>query len=378
MHYLGYKGLGRCKAKTVSNYLIAMMNSMTILKKIFDFFRSKYLALGLMVVILVTILVGTVFLSEPVAQKFVFKALWFNALLVLLVLNTACCFFSRIHRRSWTLVSSGMILFHLSFVAMFAGIFVNNLFYFNGSLRLTEGETIGLGEPIGYDQVELGRFFKQSWLRGVVTLHKLHTDYRDGQEKKGAACEISVVDGTRSVTGVVYPTHHLMFNGFKFFRDKEGFAPLFMLSDRSGKELYGAYVSLQSFKQKDGTFIHTTGTKQEGPGSADFPQIPDITQLYKIQFTYHPPKLEKGISEASFKVWEFDQRKEYGQGLLIYEGTAPLGDKVSFGDHALSMKDVRYWASMDVLYNPGQPLVLASFWVGFAGLVLTAVARFKK
>lgn len=351
---------------------------MAILRAILEFLRSRRLALGLMIVILATILIGAVFLPEPVAQRVVFKALWFNALLVLLVVNTGFCFFSRIHLRSWTLVSSGMILFHLSFVGVFAGVFVNNLFYFHGSMRLTEGETIGMSDPVGYDRVELGRFFNESWLRGEVTFHKLHTDYKDGNEKKGAAYEISIDDGMRSVTGVAYTTRHLTFNGFKLFRDKEGYAPLFMLSHRDGKELYGAYVSLQSFKQEDGTYLHTTGTRQEGPGSADFPQIPGIEQQYKIQFTYHPPKLEKGSSTASFKVWELDRAQEHGQGPFVHEGRAPLGERTYFRNHALSLKEVRYWASIDVRYDPGQPIVLASFWVGFVGLVLTAVARLNK
>jgi len=349
-----------------------------MLQEIFEFFRSKLLALVLMLLILVVIFIATVFLPVQTAQHLVFSSLWFNALLILIVINTACCFFSRLHRRGWTVVSSGMVIFHLSFVAMFAGIVVNGLFHFKGSLRLTEGETIGMGNPVGYDQLESGRFFNQSWLRGDVTFQKLHTDYKVGNVSKGPACEISVVEGARQVTGVIYPTHHLMFNGFKLFRDKEGYTPLFMLSDKNGKELYGAYTALQSFKQADGTYLYTTGTKQGGPGSADFPQIPNIAQLFKIQFTYHPPKLEKGISAATFKVWEYDKGKQDGQGRLIFEGTAPMGGKASFGDYSLSMKEVRYWASMEVLYNPAQTIVFGSLWAGLAGFSLTMFGRMRR
>lgn len=346
-----------------------------ILQKIFEALRSKLLALALMLLILVVITIATVFLQDQIAHQLVFSSLWFNGLLVLLVLNTACCFFSRIHLRGWTLVSTGMIIFHLSFVAMFAGIIIDSLFHFKGSLRLTEGESIGMANPTGYDQIIAGRFFKQSWLRGDVNFLKMHTDYKVGNEKKGPACEISVVEGARLVSAVIYPTHHLEFNGFKFFRDKEGYAPLFMISDRNGKELYGGYVSLQSFQQKDGTYIYTTGTKQYGPGSADFPQIQNVPQLFKIQFTYHPPQLEKGVAEASFRVWEYDKGKNGGQGRLVFEGAAPLGEKVVFGDYGLSMKEVRYWASMDVLYNPGQPIVLVSFWTALAGLAISMFGR---
>lgn len=351
---------------------------MMMLQKIFEVLRSKLLALALMLLILVVITVATVFLPDQIAHQLVFSSLWFNGLLVLLVLNTACCFFSRIHRRGWTLVSTGMIIFHLSFVSMFAGIIIDSLFHFKGSLRLTEGESISMASPTGYDRVIVGRFFKQSWLRGDVNFLKMHTDYMVGNEKKGPACEISVVEGTRLASTVIYPTHHLEFNGFKFFRDKEGYAPLFMLSARNGKELYGGYVSLQSFKQKDGTYIYTTGTKQYGPGSADFPQIQSVPQLFKIQFTYHPPKSEKGVAEASFRVWEHDKWKNDGQGPLVFEGVAPLGEKVIFGDYGLSMKEVRYWASLDVLYNPGQLTVFISYWTALAGLSLSLLGRMRR
>lgn len=351
---------------------------MGILRKVFDFLRSRALALALMIVILATISVTTAVLPEPVGRRLVFYSLWFNALLVLLVLNTACCFFSRIHRRGWNIISTGMIIFHLSFVGMFAGITVNSLVYYKGAMRLTEGESVEVRDPNAYDGEYWGRFFKHEWMRGVLTFHKLHTQYKEGALNKGVADEISIVDGNQHARGIIYPTRHLAFNGFKFFRNKDGFAPLFVLYGKDGRELYGAYVSLQSFEQKKGVFLYTTGTKKEGPGSAEFPQIAGMPPLFKIQFTYHLPKLESGIKKASFKVWEYDRDKKNGQGRLLYEGTAPLGEKVSFGDYALSMKEVRYWTSIDVLYNPGQPIVLTSLWVGLGGIVVTTIGRLMR
>jgi len=230
-------------------------------------------------------------------------------------------------------------------------------------------------DPNAFDEEYWGRFFSHAAMRGTVTLHKLHTEYKEGGLNKGVANEISIVDGDRIARGVIFPTRHLAFNGYKFFRDTDGFAPLFILYDRRGREIYGAYTALQSFQQQDKSFLYSTGSRKDGPGSAEFPQISGMPPLFKIQFTYHLPKLESEIKKASFKVWEYDKDKKNGQGRLVCEGTAALGEKVYFGDYALSMADVRYWARMDVLYNPGQPIILASLWVGLGGLIMTTIGR---
>jgi cytochrome c biogenesis protein ResB len=348
-----------------------------IIGKVLSFFRSTLLALILLITILISCVVGTAVLPDEVGRVAVFSSLWFNSLLVLLVLNVAFCFFSRVRLKGWNLVSTGMIIFHLSFVSMFAGIIIDSLFYYRGILRLTEGETMALKDPNAYDEEYWGRFFKHEWIHGVITFHKLHTEYREANLNKGVANEISVV-GDRHVKGVIYPTRHLDFNDFRFYRNKDGFAPLFVLYDRNGRELYGAFVALQSFEVKKGVFLYSTGTKQGGPGSAEFPQIPGMPPLFKIQFIYHLPKLKSGDNSASFKVWDYDKARENGEGRLLYEGTAPMGERVSFGDYSLSMNEARYWASIDVLYNPGQPIVMASLWLGLSGMVMTFIGRLRR
>lgn len=349
-----------------------------ILRKLFSFFRSTLLALILLVTILILCVIGTAVLPEQAGRVAVFSSLWFNALLVLLVLNVAFCFFSRIRRKDWDLISAGMIIFHLSFVSMFAGIIIDSLFHYRGTLRLTEGETMALNDPNAYDEEYWGHFFYPDRMRGLVTFHTHIVGHKAGGQDKGVAFDISVMEGEEQVRGVIYPTRHINFRGFRFFQESDGFAPLFILYDRFGRELYGAYTTLQSFKQKDGTYLFTTGTKQEGPGSASFPQIPNMPPLFKVQFTYHPQKSAGNTKEASFKVWEYDEQKKSGQGRLLYQGAASRGEKIAFGDYALSMQEVRRWGSMSVHYDPGMPTVLASLWAGLSGLVITFIGRMRR
>src|SRR5512147_1816414 len=135
-------------------------------RKIYNFLSSKKLALILLIVILACCVAGVTVWRGAEAGRLIFGTIWFNGILVLLVINVACCFFGRIWGRKITLISFGMIVFHLSFVVMLGGIVYNSLFYFRGVIRLTEGETLPSGELQSYDFVDHGRFFNLAKLGG--------------------------------------------------------------------------------------------------------------------------------------------------------------------------------------------------------------------
>lgn len=142
-------------------------------RKIYELLASSKLAMALLVIILLCCLSGVTVVRGGRAWELIFNTLWFNALLVLLVVNVACCFFGRIWGRRVTVVSFGMILFHLSFVAILGGVVYNNLFYFRGNIRLTEGEILPSSDPQSYDRIEMGRFFSFSRLKGETALYAL-------------------------------------------------------------------------------------------------------------------------------------------------------------------------------------------------------------
>ena len=139
-------------------------------RKIYDFLASAKLAMALLVIILACCVAGVTVWRGLEAGRVIFGTVWFNSILVLLVLNIACCFFGRIWGRRVTIVSFGMILFHLSFVVMLLAIVYNSLFYFRGTIRVTEGESIPSGDPLSYDLVAKGRFFSYSRLKGETSL----------------------------------------------------------------------------------------------------------------------------------------------------------------------------------------------------------------
>lgn len=347
-----------------------------IARKLYDFMASSKLAMVLLIVILACCLVGVTAYRGERAWTVIFNTLWFSGILVLLVVNVAFCFFGRLWGRKLTIVSLGMILFHLSFVAMLGGIIYNNLFYFHGMIRLTEGETLPSSDPGSYDKAEGGRYFSFNKLKGDTTLIRMHKDYTVAGDDKMAAYEISVGEGDLKKQGVIYVTHSLDNNGFSYFNDREGHSLLVILYDKQGRELYGAHVPLQSLKQKNDAYLYTTGTKN-GPGALPFPQKP-LQPLFNLQASYVPDKKMDRTGEVEWKLWPLTQEDTHQSKKLIAVDKAMLGRRIKVGEYYLLAKEARYWVVMSVRYDPGKPVVLLSLWIGLSGMIITFFGRMGK
>lgn len=346
-------------------------------RKIYDFFASSRLAMVLLSTILLCCVCGVTVWRGEQAWVLIFNSLWFNALLVLLVVNVACCFFGRIWGRRVTMISFGMILFHLSFVAIMGGVVYNSLFYFRGIIRLTEGEVLPSGDPRSYDFIDKGRFFSFSRLKGDTGLIKMHTGYKVDGEDKRMAYEISVGESGDKQQGIVYVTHKLTHDGVDYFNDRESFSLLTTITNKQGQELYGGYLPLQSILQKDGRYFNTTGYKSEGvviPSQFAFPAPPE-KPLIALQLAYQPVKLNEREGEVTFQISSLDNKGKPKAGQPLASGTAPVGKSFVAGEYLLSVKEVRYWVGMMVRYEPGKPIVLTSLWMALAGMVFTFFGR---
>jgi cytochrome c biogenesis protein ResB len=177
---------------------------------------------------------------------------------------------------------------------------------------------------------------------------------------------------------MVYVNHSLKYKGFEFYRDeKDGYSPLFVLRDKQGKVSGGSYAPLQSIKQQDGTYFYRSGSATALDGFY-FPQYPDRPPVLKIQTVYYPDKTKKMTGEVSFQVWGLksgSQESSPESSEMLFNGKAAFGERVKAGDYFLSMDEVRYWTSMNVIHRPGLPLIFGSFWVGLGGLVLNIVLK---
>lgn len=340
-------------------------------RRIYDALASARLALALLVIILICCVAGVTVVRDKRAWEVIFSTLWFNTILVLLVVNVSCCFFGRIWGRRVTLVSLGMILFHLSFVTLFLGIVYNSLFYFRAEIRLTEGETLPNDQEQSYDRIFHGRFFRMSTLKGATTLNRLHVGYRADGEDKRAAYEVTVADQRSQVHSIIYLTRNLTFRGFTYYPNREGYSTLIVLSTTDGKELYGAHVPLQSYPAGDSRFLYSNGTK-DGPRFLPFPPH---EPRFGLNVAFSPDTKNPRTGTVRYQITPPPSEGKPEGGGVIAEGEVPVGTPFRFGTSLLTTKEIRYWTVMDVRYEPGKPIILTSLWVAFAGVVITTLAR---
>lgn len=346
---------------------------------IYDFLASSKLAMALLVIILACCVAGVTIWKGVEAGRVIFGAMWFNAILVLLVINIACCFFGRIWGRRITIISFGMILFHLSFVVMLLAIVYNSLFYFRGTIRVTEGESVASGDPLNYDLVSKGRFFNYARIKGQTSLIRMHTGYKvDGKDKR-AAYEVAIGEAEAPSRGIIYTTHKLNHRGFDYFNEKEGYSLLVMLNDAQGEEVYGVHVPLQSIRVGKEAYEYSTGYRDYEKEVVKKDVIPFPAQpespLFAVKVEYLPSKIQERSGEARFTVHPLDDKGQPDYGRTLADSKAAIGTSIRAGEYQLTAKEVRYWVGMLVRYEPGKPILLTSLWVALAGMVITTLGR---
>ncbi len=353
-----------------------------MLRKANAFLTSPKLAIALLVVVLACCVIGVTVVRGVRAGELIFATLWFNALLVLLAVSSAAAFFSRIWKRKRTLVSAGMILFHLSFVALLGGIVYNRLFFFRGVLRLTEGETLANGELESYDEIQRGRLFDFSRLRGATTLVRMHRDYMVDGGNKRAAYEIAVGEGAPRPRKIIYVTEYLDFDGVRFFCLKEGYSVLLVVNEKDGREIFGMHVPLQSYRQKDGSYRYASGTAKEEVLFV-FPPPPEHPRA-DVHLSYRPSTVKDREGEVTFRVTPVAPHGAvmpvgtHGDPGAERTGRVRVGAPFDAGDVTLTPREIRYWVGMDVRYDPGLTVILASLCFGLGGMALTFVGRIRQ
>lgn len=359
-------------------YLFLMFN------KIFSFLWSTKVALVLLILIFLSCTVS-VFLPPALSKGIIFSSLWFNLILVLLIVNIVFCIAKR--TRFLSLAQAGTTIFHLGLVLLFVGVVYDQLFFFEGALRLTEGETLMCADMASYDRTKKGRFFQTRKLEelGELYFHKHHATYAAEGKARGAANEIAVGRNVQEgVKRIIYVTRPLKYKGFEFYRDnRDGYSPLFVLRDGEGKVLSGAYAPLQSIMQEDGTYLYRSGSA-DAPGSFNFPQDPGIPPVFRLQTVYYPDKIKKMTGEVSFQVWKANNEAKHGgpessesseSSEELFKGKAAFGERVKVADYLISMDEVRYWTSINLNYHPGLTFIFGSLWVAFGGLILTLILK---
>lgn len=237
------------------------------------------------------------------------------------------------------------ILFHLSFFLMLLGGLINMYSRFSGNVDLSEGESFQ-GELTSYNAPP--RLPKVGTPpRTFITVEKVSPETVDGMPTR-LAVTISDRFGKRHLAEINRPYRE---GATSFVVTTIGVTPLFVLTDRQGREADGAYVKL-----------NVLGGKQD-----------NFTLLgYRINARFYPDYFREGATEGT-RSTEFKRPafhlQIWQEGRTLAEKTLQQGDSLDMGDYTLSFRQMPFWVRLYVVKEYGLETVYAGFVLAIAALV---------
>lgn len=283
------------------------------------------------------------------------------SLLVTLVLSITVCTFKRagaVLRNGGGRAACarwGSLVFHMSFIVIFAGGAVSAWSRFEGVMVLTEGQRFS-GSAEEYSAIKRNPLPSPPRTGFAVALERLSPPEGETTTYKS---EVIIEYGGRETRGTVRDFHALSHGGFTFHQKDHGFSPSFVLKDLAGRVVFDAYVALRSHhgpgedvKYEDAFAIPGTGLEVEGR------LYPDMAVVNGRMAT-KSPRPENPV--ISLKVKE--------RGREIYRGSVRQGEEVRFGGYYLSFNGLRHWSSFRVVRDRGVPVVYAGFGMCILGFL---------
>lgn len=237
------------------------------------------------------------------------------------------------------------LLFHLSFFLILLGGAISGYTKFAGTLELAEGESF---------HGELERYSASPRLPKVGTPPKISFTIRSikpevsGETSTGLAVTLLDDRGEMHKVEVNRP----------YKRDRTslviknlGVAPLFVVHDKSGRELDGAFTKLDVLRGKQDVFA---------------------IMGYSFSALFYPDHfMEKGVDgtrSAEFRNPAFHLKIEKN-GVPVAEKSIGLNQSVEFDGYRLSFANLSYWVSFFVVKEHGLGVIYTGFAVATIALI---------
>lgn len=237
-------------------------------------------------------------------------------------------------------------LFHVSFFLILIGGLINVYTEFYGFLDLAEGEMFQ-GEVERYSRIPAPPTFPKIGTPPrvdftVVKIEPLVSGYTE------TGLKVTLIDARqrKHEIGINRP---YVEDSTTFVLKTLGMTPLFILTDKTGREIDGAYVRLDCLKGRKDRFAM---------GGFEF----------KAKF-YPDYVLDEG--KAATRSLEFNnpvflltveqEKKKIGEGVIT------RGGQMEFDGYRLEMKELSYWVRFNVVKEQGIPIL-------YAGLAIASLA----
>jgi len=256
------------------------------------------------------------------------------------------------------------ILFHLSFFLLLAGGVTSFYTQFRGGVELAVGETF-MGQ---YNWMKRPKIGDIPWTRFTVE------DIRPTYYNKTLPLNLDIVLQTKDGRKVASINKPYKEGRLSFVIKDIDVAPLFIIRDKEGREIDGAYVKLRGLEGKEDHFTmagyefrtlfytdYYAGTRGVHDERADMPQA-----LKQFPGEFSGGQQPKEIIHPAFVI------AVLRDGRLITTKTMRIGQYIEFDGYRLIFSDLRYWVRFYVVKEYG----LIFVYTGFILMVIALIVRF--
>jgi len=289
---------------------------------------------------------------------------------------------------------TGNLVFHVSILAIIAGVAVGSLLGYEGRAIVVEG-TGFTNTAVAYDELDPGRLQRVADLPPfTLELVDFDAEYTDGGQATDFRADVRYGAGfdEPSRRRTLRVNHPLSVAGSRVYLLAHGYAPHVVVRDKDGRVVYD---EVTPFLPQDGSFLSTgvikvpdvaTGLPQIGVRAAFLPTV-DLTRDGRL-FSGFPDARAPALSFEAFagdlgldagvpqNVYELDTQDMVRTGggfLLPGETSAPLA-----GGATMTFVGFREWANFQVARDPGQRLVGVAAVLALVGLVTSLRVRRRR
>ncbi len=282
---------------------------------------------------------------------------------------------SRLHKRGYRIYGNNdsfvaiknrlsplaTIIFHLSFLIILFGGVVSFYTNFKGFVSLAKGEEFD------------GKFemVKMPYIGSLPSISFTIKDIHPVYYRKEIPIRLDVTilsDGIEYHAGINKPFKK---EGLSFVIKELDVAPLFVIKDKKGDEIDGAYVKIKAIGGKE-DFFDMAGYRFVTRFIPDYRSLLDERIREDLPVVMRIPDAQKMNNMA--------QKKEIKDPAVVIKvlkdkkiikiGMLRLGKSIEFDDYRLFFMDIRYWLRFYCTSDKGIVFVYIGFIIAIAGLIL--------